>query len=118
MDLLPKEERGMAEPILTAKKLTKSFGALKATDELSLEVQPGEIHAMIGPNGAGKTTAIGQLSGELKPDTGNIIFNGIDVTRLPMHKRAHLGLARSFQITSPILKLNLSFGHQPPYILP
>lgn len=93
----------MAEPLLSVRKLTKTFGALKATDELSIEVQPGEIHAMIGPNGAGKTTAIAQLSGELKPDTGNIVFDGRDITRFPMHKRAHLGLARSFQITSIFL---------------
>ncbi len=90
----------MTEPLLTARKLTKTFGALKATDELSLEVQAGEIHAVIGPNGAGKTTAIGQLSGELKSDAGAIVFLGRNITGLPVHKRAQLGLARSFQITS------------------
>jgi branched-chain amino acid transport system ATP-binding protein len=93
----------MAESLMKARKLTKTFGALKATDELSLEIESGEIHAMIGPNGAGKTTAIGQLSGELKPDAGRIYFAGRDITRLPTHKRAHLGLARSFQITSIFL---------------
>jgi branched-chain amino acid transport system ATP-binding protein len=90
----------MTEPLLTARKLTKTFGALKATDEFSLEVQAGEIHAVIGPNGAGKTTAIGQLSGELKSDAGTIVFGGRNITGLPVHKRAQLGLARSFQITS------------------
>lgn len=93
----------MAEPLLTARKITKSFGALKATDELSLEIHTGEIHAVIGPNGAGKTTAIGQLSGELKSDAGSIYFAGRDITRLSAHKRAHLGLARSYQITSIFL---------------
>ena len=93
----------MAEPILSAGGLTKTFGALKATNELSLDVLAGEIHAVIGPNGAGKTTAIGQLSGELKPDAGTIHFAGEDITRLPMHKRVRLGLARSFQITSIFL---------------
>lgn len=93
----------MVEPLLTARELTKTFGALMATDGLSLEIQPGEIHAMIGPNGAGKTTAIAQLSGELKPDAGTISLAGRDITRLPMHKRALLGLARSFQITSIFL---------------
>jgi branched-chain amino acid transport system ATP-binding protein len=93
----------MAEPLLTARGLTKTFGALKATDKLSLEIQTGEIHAMIGPNGAGKTTAIGQLSGELDSDARTIHFAGRDITRLPMHKRAHLGLARSYQITSIFL---------------
>lgn len=93
----------MAEPLLDARRITKTFGALKATDELSLEVQPGEIHAVIGPNGAGKTTAIGQFSGELKSDTGSIYFAGRDITRLSVPKRAHLGLARSYQITSIFL---------------
>ena len=95
----------MAEPLMTTQRLTKTFGALKATDELSLEIQTGEIHAMIGPNGAGKTTVIGQLSGELTPDDGNIYFAGRDITKLSMHKRAHLGVARSFQITSIFLSL-------------
>jgi len=93
----------MAEPLLTTRGLTKAFGALMATEGLSLEILPGEIHAMIGPNGAGKTTAIAQLSGELKPDAGAIYLAGRDITRLPMYKRAHLGLARSFQITSIFL---------------
>jgi len=93
----------MDKPILTAQRLTKTYGALKATDALSLEIQPGEIHAIIGPNGAGKTTAIGQLSGELTSDAGTIYFADQDITRLPVHKRARLGLARSFQITSILL---------------
>ncbi len=94
----------MTEPLLTARGLTKSFGALRATDGLSLNVQTAEVHAVIGPNGAGKTTAIGQLSGELKSDAGSIHFDGRDITRLSVHKRAHLGLARSFQITSILLR--------------
>lgn len=93
----------MAENLLTVIGLTKSYGALRATDELSLDVQRGEIHAVIGPNGAGKTTAIGQLSGELKPDAGTIHFGGRDITKLPVHNRVHLGLARSYQITSIFL---------------
>ncbi len=93
----------MAEPLLSACGLTKTFGALRATDELFLDVMPGEIHAVIGPNGAGKTTAIGQLSGELKSDAGTIRFAGRDITRLPMYKRVRLGLARSFQITTIFL---------------
>jgi branched-chain amino acid transport system ATP-binding protein len=93
----------MDEPILKARGLTKAYGALKATDDLSLEIRTGEIHAIIGPNGAGKTTAIGQLSGELSSDAGTICFAGQDITRLPVYKRACLGLARSFQITSILL---------------
>ena len=90
----------MAEPLLAARALTKTYGALKATDSLSLDVVHGEIHALIGPNGAGKTTAIKQLSGEVAPDEGAIHLGGRDITRRPMHDRARLGLARSFQITS------------------
>jgi branched-chain amino acid transport system ATP-binding protein len=78
----------------------KRFGGLLATDNVSIEVRPGEIHALIGPNGAGKTTLIGQLTGTLAPDSGTIHFAGRDVTRLPTHARVRLGLARSFQITS------------------
>ena len=67
---------------------------------MTLDVLPGELHAMIGPNGAGKTTLINQISGLLAPDAGRIVFAGEDITRLPVHARAARGLARSFQITS------------------
>ena len=91
----------MAEEImLDVKGLRKSFGALKATDDLNLSVEKGHIHALIGPNGAGKTTLISQLSGELTPDEGVVLFDGHDITDMPVHQRPHLGLARSFQITS------------------
>ncbi|MBK3776869.1 ATP-binding cassette domain-containing protein [Azospirillum brasilense] len=90
----------MSRPLLSTNSLVKRFGGLAATDGLSLSVAEGELHALIGPNGAGKTTLIGQLSGELTPDSGTILFDGRDVTRLPVHKRAQRGLARSFQITS------------------
>ncbi|MEJ8574503.1 ABC transporter ATP-binding protein [Microbaculum marinum] len=90
----------MADPLLRVEALAKSFGALKATDDLTLEVADGEIHALIGPNGAGKTTLVNQLSGELKPDHGRVLFDGHDITTLPVHERPHLGLVRSFQITS------------------
>src|SRR5471030_2668549 len=90
----------MTEPLLSTHALVKRFGGLLATDNVSLEVRPGEIHALIGPNGAGKTTLVGQLTGMLAPDSGTIRFAGRDVTRLPTHARVQLGLARSFQITS------------------
>ena len=90
----------MVEPLLSTQSLLKRFGGLLATDNVSIEVRPGEIHALIGPNGAGKTTLIGQLTGTLAPDSGTIHFTGRDVTRLPTHARVRLGLARSFQITS------------------
>ncbi|WP_029059778.1 ABC transporter ATP-binding protein [Stappia stellulata] len=89
----------MTEPILVLDDLCKAYGALKVTNHVSLDVRPGEIHAVIGPNGAGKTTLIGQISGALAPDSGRIRFDGRDVTALPMHARARAGLLRSFQIT-------------------
>src|SRR3954464_9961343 len=78
----------------------KRFGGIVATDHVSLEVAEGELHAIIGPNGAGKTTLISQLTGQLAPNSGTILFGGRDVTGLPAYKRSRLGLARSFQITS------------------
>jgi branched-chain amino acid transport system ATP-binding protein len=90
----------MTAPILTLEHLSKSYGALRVTDDVSLQVAQGELHAIIGPNGAGKTTLVHQISGLAAPDSGRIIFNGQDVTRHPMHERARLGLVRSFQIVS------------------
>jgi len=90
----------MAEPLLSTDRLVKRFGGLLATDNVSIDVRPGEIHALIGPNGAGKTTLVGQLTGNLAPDSGTIHFAGREVTRLPTHARVRLGLGRSFQITS------------------
>jgi branched-chain amino acid transport system ATP-binding protein len=85
--------------VLVTKNLTKRFGGLTATDNVSLTVEPGEIHALIGPNGAGKTTLISQLVGEQASDEGTIHFNGQAVTGLPVDQRAKRGLARSYQIT-------------------
>jgi branched-chain amino acid transport system ATP-binding protein len=90
----------MAEPLLATRHLVKRFGGLVATDDLSIEVREGEIHALIGPNGAGKTTLVGQLTGNLRPDAGTIHFAGRDVTHLPIHTRVQMGLGRSFQITA------------------
>lgn len=90
----------MAEPVLQIENLVKRFGGLTATDHVTMSLEPGEIHAVIGPNGAGKTTLIGQLTGELKPDDGRILFSGRDITGLPTHSRSAAGLARSFQITN------------------
>ena len=86
--------------LLTVTGLVKRFGGLLATDHLDLDVRPGEIHAIIGPNGAGKTTLINQLSGDLSPSEGKIVFDGVDITHKPPFRRALAGLARSFQITS------------------
>ena len=90
----------MAENLLETDTLVKRFGGLLATDHLSIGIRPGEIHALIGPNGAGKSTAIAQLSGQLTPTSGRIMFEGREITRLSMPARARLGIARSFQITS------------------
>ncbi len=90
----------MAEPLLRIEGLAKHFGGVIASDDISLEVGPGELHAIIGPNGAGKTTLIGQLAGEIAPDAGRILFAGQDITALATPRRSVLGLARSFQITS------------------
>jgi branched-chain amino acid transport system ATP-binding protein len=90
----------VADPVLRIEGLIKNFGGLRVTDDITLDVRPGELHAVIGPNGAGKTTLINQISGLLAPDAGKIVFGGEDVTAFPINKRAGRGLARSFQITS------------------
>lgn len=90
----------MADAVLSLRGLTKNFGGLRVTDNVNLDLLPGEIHAVIGPNGAGKTTLIHQISGFLAPDAGSVSLGGRDVTRLPPEARARAGLARSFQITS------------------
>ncbi len=90
----------MAEPLLRLDGLRKRFGGLAVTDGVSLEVLPGEIHAVIGPNGAGKTTLIHEITGIVAPDDGRVVFNGADITRLSLPRRVRAGLARTFQITS------------------
>ncbi|MFN4274133.1 MAG: ABC transporter ATP-binding protein [Aliihoeflea sp.] len=90
----------MAEPIIDIRNLSKSFGALKATQDVDLDLYPGEIHALIGPNGAGKSTLINQIAGTLRSDAGTIRFMGQVINDLKMPERARLGLGRSFQISS------------------
>ena len=90
----------MTDPILDIRNVSKSFGALKASDNVSLNLLPGEIHALIGPNGAGKSTLIQQTAGGLKPDEGTIWFDGENVTDKTTAVRARLGLGRTFQISS------------------
>jgi branched-chain amino acid transport system ATP-binding protein len=93
--------------LLQVENLAKRFGGIVATDDLSLNVAAGELHAVIGPNGAGKTTLIEQLSGQLRSDSGRVRFDGNDIAALPMDRRSRLGLARSFQITSLFLDLSV-----------
>lgn len=93
----------MTDALLHTEGLSKHFGGIVASDNIALDVAQGELHAIIGPNGAGKTTLIGQLTGEIAPDTGRVLFAGSDITQLPVFRRSALGLARSFQITSLLL---------------
>src|SRR5512132_4371803 len=86
--------------MLELRGITKRFGGLVATDDVTLEIAKGEVHALIGPNGAGKTTLVAQISGVLPTDSGRIIFNGDEITQLTAHARVAAGLARSYQITS------------------
>jgi branched-chain amino acid transport system ATP-binding protein len=90
----------MAEPVLEIRNLVKTFGALQATGDVSLDLRRGEIHALIGPNGAGKSTLIHQICGTLQPDRGTIRLEGEDITRLGPAARARKGLGRTFQISS------------------
>ena len=90
----------MADPVLAISSLVKSFGALRATDDVTLDLRPGEIHALIGPNGAGKTTLINQIAGTLRPDAGDIRFAGENLLGLGVAERARRGLGRTFQISS------------------
>lgn len=86
--------------LLETRRLVKHFGAMTVTSDVSLTVETGEAHAVIGPNGAGKTTLLAQISGELSPDAGSVLFEGRDVTSLSVPRRAALGIGRVYQLTS------------------
>ncbi|MBX6368570.1 MAG: ABC transporter ATP-binding protein [Rhodospirillales bacterium] len=90
----------MAEPLLVTEALSKRFQGLAAVNNVALSFEAGRVHAVIGPNGAGKTTLINLLSGELPPTSGRILLRGRDITGLPAHRIARLGLGRSFQRTN------------------
>jgi len=96
-----------AMPILKLQGVSKSFGALKVTDDVSFEVPAGEALGIIGPNGAGKSTLFNLITGNLLPDTGSIAFMGTDVTRVPPMQRCISGVGRSFQIPQPFDKLTV-----------
>ena len=83
---------------LEIKNLKKAFGGLPVTQDVSLAIRPGERRLIIGPNGAGKTTLFNQVTGDLKPNSGQIKLFGADITHLAPHKRAHFGLSRTYQI--------------------
>ncbi|MBN2630525.1 MAG: ATP-binding cassette domain-containing protein [Rhodobacteraceae bacterium] len=92
----------MSDAVLRLSHLRKSFGSLVATDDVSLDLRRGEVHALIGPNGAGKSTLIKQITGELRQDAGTIAFEGERIDSLDTAARARRGLARSFQVSSVI----------------
>jgi branched-chain amino acid transport system ATP-binding protein len=93
-------EGAVAEPILRLDDLHKNFGGITVTDGVTLDVATGEVHAIIGPNGAGKTTLLNEICGLIPADSGRILFSGRNVTRMSPHRRARIGIARTFQITS------------------
>jgi branched-chain amino acid transport system ATP-binding protein len=103
----PLLERAVSEPILTLSDVVVAFDALRAVDRVSLTVPKGQRRAIIGPNGAGKTTLFNAIAGSLPPTSGRIAFDGHDITRLPPHRRARLGVSRTFQITNLFPRLSV-----------
>ena len=101
-------------PLLKLENVTKRFGGLTAVDEVSLEIHVGEMFAIVGPNGAGKTTLFNIISGVYPPDEGHIYFEGEDITRLPVYRKAPLGIGRTFQIPRPFggasVRENIAIG--------
>ena len=97
----------MSEPILTLTDVTVAFDALRAVDGITLSVPRGQRRAIIGPNGAGKTTLFNAIAGAVPPTSGRISFDGHDVTGLPPHRRAQLGISRTFQITNLFSSLSV-----------
>ena len=87
--------------LLALHAVSKSYGALKVTDNISLSVNEGETLGILGPNGAGKTTLFNLISGDVRPDTGRVEYEGRDVTSLPPHQRCRLGIGRSYQVPQP-----------------
>jgi branched-chain amino acid transport system ATP-binding protein len=92
--------KSVSEPVLTLTDVVVAFDALRAVDGVSLTVPRGQRRAIIGPNGAGKTTLFNAIAGAVPPTSGKILFDGHDVTQLPPHRRAQLGISRTFQITN------------------
>ncbi len=97
----------LATPLLATRGLSRSFGGLKAVDNVDFSVMPGEIRAIIGPNGAGKTTFVSLVCGRIEPTAGTIMFDGVDITRMPPHRRVRRGIAYTFQITSVFANLTV-----------
>ena len=100
----------MTAPLLAVAGLSKSFGAFRALSDVSLTLAPSERLGIIGPNGSGKTTLINCIAGTLIPEAGQVAYEGRDVTRLPAHRRARPGIARSFQIHQPFTGMSVSLN--------
>ncbi len=94
-------------PLLEVRGLGRSFGGLRAVHDVSFDVEPGTVVGLIGPNGAGKSTLFNLVAGAMKTDTGRVVFGGRDITGLPTHAIARLGLARTFQLTRPFQALSV-----------
>src|SRR5260221_9368902 len=88
-------------PLLRLSGLRKRYGALVVTDDVGFDVEAGEAVGIIGPNGAGKSTLFNLIAGEVRPSTGTVCFDGLDITSLPPHSRARLGIGRSYQVPRP-----------------
>ena len=88
----------MTAPLLTTRGVCKRLGGLLVSDDISIDVMPGELHAIIGPNGAGKTTLLNQIGGQLIPNAGTITLDDTDITSLPVQDRTRLGIGRTFQV--------------------
>ena len=97
----------MDTPLLQVKKVSKHFGGFTALSEVSLDIAPGERFGLIGPNGSGKTTLINCISGSLRNDAGQIVFQAKEISRLPAYRRTRLGIARSFQIPRPFHSMSV-----------
>jgi branched-chain amino acid transport system ATP-binding protein len=96
---MDKSEHGLME-VMNVQGVTKTYGGVHAVSNVSFGVETGEHLVILGPNGAGKTTLFNMLTGQVKPTSGHIFFQGEDITNLSAHRRIHLGIGRSFQITS------------------
>jgi branched-chain amino acid transport system ATP-binding protein len=104
---MEKKDADTKAPILSVINLTKHFGGLAAIVDVSFEVKEGEVLGLMGPNGAGKSTLLNIISGEHRPDSGAVRFQGRDITGLPPHKICQLGIARTFQIPQPFVNLTV-----------
>ncbi len=93
--------------LLEVEHLAKQFGGVRALDDVTLEVEAGQLVGLIGPNGAGKTTLFNVVSGVLRPDRGRVVFRGRDLTGLPPHAVCHAGIARTFQVVQPFARLTV-----------